>query len=136
MSKHGKRQLTQEAEDERGEFEREYGIGGNCSCHLSPPCHSCLHPGNPRNQEEDESCWEFIYPGNIAAANRREARFLRSVNRDSRTTLSRPRTLKLGWINQIAEVCRVHKVGGRLARKIAKLTARGTYRRNGVEIVR
>ncbi|MGN6657055.1 MAG: hypothetical protein ACTHJ9_17180 [Rhodanobacter sp.] len=52
------RVLTPEAEDERAEFEREYD-GGNCSCHLSPPCGSCTHPGNPRNQEDD-SCWMEI----------------------------------------------------------------------------
>lgn len=50
------RELTPEAQAERDDFERTYD-GGNCSCHLSPPCGSCMHPGNPRNQEEDESCW-------------------------------------------------------------------------------
>lgn len=50
------RELTPEAEVERAEFEREYA-GGNCSCHISPPCGSCTHPGNPANQAEDESCW-------------------------------------------------------------------------------
>jgi hypothetical protein len=52
------RQLTPEAEAERDDFEREYGYGGNCACHISPPCGSCSHPGNPRNQEEDETAWE------------------------------------------------------------------------------
>lgn len=50
--------LTDEAQAERDEFEREYD-GGNCACHLSPPCGSCVHPGNPRNQEDD-SCWTEI----------------------------------------------------------------------------
>ena len=48
--------LTPEAQADRDEFERLYD-GGNCSCHLSPPCGSCVHPGNPRNQEEDDTAW-------------------------------------------------------------------------------
>jgi hypothetical protein len=50
------RELTPEAQADRDAFERDYD-GGNCSCHLNPPCGSCTHSGNPRNQEEDESCW-------------------------------------------------------------------------------
>ena len=49
--------LTPEAEAEREDFEAEYGLEGNCSCHLSAPCASCMHPGNPLQQDEDESCW-------------------------------------------------------------------------------
>ena len=49
--------LTPEAEAEREDFEARYGMLGNCSCHISPPCGSCVHPGNPRNQEEDETAW-------------------------------------------------------------------------------
>ena len=49
--------LTPEAEAERDQFVSEYGYEGNCSCHIRPPCPSCMHPGNPRNQDEDESCW-------------------------------------------------------------------------------
>ncbi|MDP4076200.1 hypothetical protein [Acidovorax sp. A1169] len=48
--------LTPEAQGERDDFDRSYD-GGNCSCHLSPPCGSCTHPGNPRNQEEDPDAW-------------------------------------------------------------------------------
>jgi hypothetical protein len=51
------RVLTAEAQAERDDFEydaKNYG----CSCHLSPPCSYCTHPGNPLNQDEDESCWE------------------------------------------------------------------------------
>jgi hypothetical protein len=54
------RQLTAEAEAERDDFERAYGLGGNCACHISPPCGSCSHPGNPRNQAEDETAWEPV----------------------------------------------------------------------------
>jgi hypothetical protein len=49
--------LTPEAEAERDDFEAKYGMLGNCSCHIFPPCGSCTHPGNPRNQEEDETAW-------------------------------------------------------------------------------
>jgi hypothetical protein len=51
------RQLTSEAEAERCEFEREYSSRG-CTCFISPPCNFCLHPGNPLNQEEDDTAWE------------------------------------------------------------------------------
>ena len=51
------RVLTPEAQAERDDFQAEYGYDGNCSCHISPPCNSCIHPGNPRNQEEDEAAW-------------------------------------------------------------------------------
>jgi hypothetical protein len=51
-------QLTADAQRQRDEFEARYGDRGNCSCHLSPPCGSCLHPGNPNNQADDDSCWE------------------------------------------------------------------------------
>jgi hypothetical protein len=52
------RVLTAEAKEERAEFVSEYGRDGSCCCHISPPCSSCTHPGNPMNQEEDDSCWE------------------------------------------------------------------------------
>ncbi len=51
------RVLTPEAQAERAQFVAKYDHDGNCSCHISPPCGSCMHPGNPRNQDEDESCW-------------------------------------------------------------------------------
>ncbi|AFC85880.1 hypothetical protein [Frateuria aurantia] len=51
-----KRVLTPEAEAERADFDSEFD-GGNCSCHLTPPCGSCTHPGNPDNQAEDDSAW-------------------------------------------------------------------------------
>lgn len=50
----GKR-LTPAAQADRDEFDSEDSC---CSCHLSPPCGYCTHPGNPANQECDESCWE------------------------------------------------------------------------------
>ena len=57
MTREGYR-LTAEAENDRMDFISEYGYDGNCSCHLSPPCNSCLHPGNPLNQAEDDTAWE------------------------------------------------------------------------------
>lgn len=47
------RVLTDGAEKDREAFHAEYG-DGNCACHISPPCSSCTHPGNPLNQEGDE----------------------------------------------------------------------------------
>jgi hypothetical protein len=54
------RQLTAEAEADREDFVREHGRDGNCSCHISPPCGSCMHPGNPLNQDECDECWEDV----------------------------------------------------------------------------
>ncbi len=53
------RQLTENAEAERCEFDTHYG-GQGCTCFLSPPCSHCTHPGNPMNQEENEDCWETV----------------------------------------------------------------------------
>lgn len=51
------RVLHPDAQEDRDAFEREHGRDGNCSCHLSAPCASCMHPGNPLNQEGDDNCW-------------------------------------------------------------------------------
>jgi hypothetical protein len=51
------RVLTTDAQADRDNFDNEYGFTGNCSCHLSPPCGSCTHPGNPDNQKDDPECW-------------------------------------------------------------------------------
>lgn len=48
--------LTEDAQADRDAFNENFG-DGNCSCHISPPCSSCTHPGNPNNQEEDSACW-------------------------------------------------------------------------------
>jgi hypothetical protein len=50
------KRLTEEAQNDRDAYERldsRYG----CSCHISPPCGTCTHPGNPQNQD-DEAFWE------------------------------------------------------------------------------
>lgn len=47
--------LTKEAQIDRDAFERD---SQGCTCFISPPCSHCMHPGNPINQDEDESCWE------------------------------------------------------------------------------
>lgn len=57
MSRPGMR-LTAEAQDERDDFDRGRREYGGCSCHISPPCGYCTHPGNPLNQDEDDDCWE------------------------------------------------------------------------------
>lgn len=51
--------LTAEAEHERMVFDREFDNAG-CTCFISPPCSRCTHPGNPDNQAEDETCWEYV----------------------------------------------------------------------------
>ena len=48
--------LTPEAQADRDTFELDYGTG-NCSCHISAPCGSCTHVGNPLNQENDPDAW-------------------------------------------------------------------------------
>lgn len=55
--------LTTRAEGDLWTFHARFGVHGNCSCHISAPCISCRHPGNPINQNEDESCWEFEWLG-------------------------------------------------------------------------
>lgn len=50
------RTLTPEAQADRDDFERYAREHGGCSCHISPPCGYCSHPGNPLCQD-DESCW-------------------------------------------------------------------------------
>ena len=51
------RVLTPEAQDDRDDFEAQYGDNGDCSCHVSAPCGSCMHPGNPMQQENNDACW-------------------------------------------------------------------------------
>lgn len=58
MTNERAKRLTREAQAERDDFVSCYGSDGNCSCHLHPPCGSCVHPGNPLNQAEDETAWE------------------------------------------------------------------------------
>lgn len=53
------RQLTAEAQADRDDFKRAERELGGCSCHISPPCGHCTHPGNPMNQEDDEF-WEEV----------------------------------------------------------------------------
>ena len=48
--------LTPDAQADRDTFELDYG-SGNCSCHISAPCGSCTHVGNPLNQENDPDAW-------------------------------------------------------------------------------
>ena len=59
--------LTDEAEAEAADFFAHYR-DGNCSCHISPPCGSCTHPGNPRNQAEDDSAWVMGFPDQAEGA--------------------------------------------------------------------
>lgn len=54
-----KRRLTDEAQAERDDFDDELADRG-CTCFISPPCSWCTHPGNPHNQDEDETCWQDV----------------------------------------------------------------------------
>jgi len=31
--------------------------GGNCSCHINPPCSCCTDEGNPNNLMENDDAW-------------------------------------------------------------------------------
>lgn len=55
------RELTPEAQSDRDDFQREHRQSG-CTCCISPPCNACIHPGNPANQDEDDSCWIYLPP--------------------------------------------------------------------------
>ena len=55
------RVLTPEAQAERDDFDAEVADYG-CTCCIHPPCGYCVHPGNPLNQEEDDSCWVYLPP--------------------------------------------------------------------------
>lgn len=52
--------LTDWAQDAADDFYKRYG-DGNCSCHISPPCGSCTHHGNPLNLEETDDAWVMGY---------------------------------------------------------------------------
>lgn len=54
------RELMPWAEDERAEWDALFD-GGNCSCHISAPCGSCFHPGNPLNLECTDEAWGDHY---------------------------------------------------------------------------
>lgn len=64
------RTLKPWAQAEADDFHRWHG-DGNCSCHISPPCCSCTHPGNPLNLEEDDDAWEFSLDYEVHQAMRR-----------------------------------------------------------------
>lgn len=51
------RKLTEQAIEDRADFNLLREERG-CSCFQVAPCSVCVHPGNPENQENDESCWE------------------------------------------------------------------------------
>jgi len=53
-----KRKLNELGQKLHDEFEIDRQMFGGCSCHISPPCGFCLHPGNPSNLEETPEAWE------------------------------------------------------------------------------
>lgn len=70
------RELMPWAEDERADFVGRYGYDGNCSCHISPPCGSCVHPGNPLNLECTEEAWGDHYEVLAAYADNELPKFI------------------------------------------------------------
>ena len=54
------RRLMPWAEDASFEFQLLFDRG-NCSCHISPPCSSCTHPGNPANLDVTDDAWGEEY---------------------------------------------------------------------------
>lgn len=100
-------ELTPAAQDDRDDFDASAAKCG-CTCFISPPCGFCTHPGNPRNQDEDESCWQpeaeeapaevmreetgpFI--GVDIAADGRDCTVVMSRSRDSRIHIANARDL-------------------------------------------
>jgi len=50
--------LIRSAREDYHEYMDKFGDHvGNCSCHISPPCPSCTHPGNPENLAEEDAAW-------------------------------------------------------------------------------
>lgn len=66
------RRLTAEAQEDRDDFDREFGDRG-CTCFISPPCSHCTHPGNPLCQEQDD-CYEPDVPL-TGSRNQREGKY-------------------------------------------------------------
>lgn len=54
------RELMPWAEDERADWDLRHGDRG-CTCFVSPPCGSCLHPGNPVNLDCTDEAWGDHY---------------------------------------------------------------------------
>lgn len=67
------RELKPEYQELADDYRREHSDRG-CTCFLSPPCNSCIHPGNPENLAEDEDAWVEIVPRIISS---RRAKYLR-----------------------------------------------------------
>lgn len=57
--------LSPDAQSDRDEFDADFSDRG-CTCFISPPCSFCVHPGNPRNQEESDECWVSAMNGGAA----------------------------------------------------------------------
>ena len=118
------RRLTADAEWDRAEFMMLFD-GGNCSCHLSPPCGSCLHPGNPANQDADDCAWDIIYPGRVKQIHRLQEHITKTL----RAYIGRPVCDETATLIKLTVEHGLRSGWGRSARKRAKLESRGTYRR-------
>lgn len=61
------RVLAPWAESELADFERSYS---GCTCFISPPCGSCVHPGNPSNLEDTDDAWRYVWRRKAAECTR------------------------------------------------------------------
>lgn len=50
--------LTAEGFELKKKYEVNLAEQGGCSCHINPPCDSCVYPGNPDNLAESPDLWE------------------------------------------------------------------------------
>lgn len=109
------RTLTPEAEAERARWKSSYGDRG-CSCHISPPCGSCTHPGNPINQDEDDSAW-VVLP--IVEDKTRARRDDPETSKDAAASVKALGNKHHAWILQSLGQAMVSGTGGLGAEQIA-----------------
>ena len=79
MSKYGREgfRLTGRADIDAADYIENFK---GCSCHISTPCSSCTHPGNPMNLAEDDTAWE-VDPAWISAGHTSRLLISRFIDR-------------------------------------------------------
>jgi hypothetical protein len=89
------KELMPWAQDAANDFYNRYG-NGNCSCHISPPCGSCTHEGNPRNLEETPEAWGEVHEVMALEAQESLANFINELAAQHLWAMSLGLTLKGG----------------------------------------
>lgn len=89
------RELMPWAQDAAHDFLEEYG-SGNCSCHISPPCGSCMHEGNPLNLENTPEAWDELHVVMALEAQESLARFIDAL------AAKHLREMKAAWAGGVA----------------------------------